>query len=145
MKKAPIAPLPLHIPPPGALREKEGHQTNNCPSLPELRNLIPPNPTPTPLTTLASTTTTSPNSSSKGPRTKFACAICSSYGHYTHHFPSIPYVRHTLAAARHTSLPESPPTPHTNAPANVIYYTSSSILEQRGSTCPPPKQPPDRP
>jgi hypothetical protein len=145
MKKEPIAPLPLHIPPPGALREKDGHPTPKCPSIPELQNLIPLNPTPSPLATLASTTTTSPNSSSKGLRTKFACAICSSYGHYTHHFPSIPYVRHTLAAARHTSLLKFPLTPHTNAPTDVIYYTSSSILEQRGSTCLPPKQPPDRP
>jgi hypothetical protein len=144
-KKEPTTPLPLHIPPPCALCEKDGHPTHRCPSVPELRSLIPLNPTPSPLATLASTTTTAPNSSSKGPRTKFACAICSSYGHYTHHFPSIPYVRHTLAATRHTTLPEFPPTLHINAPANVIYYTSSSILEQRGSTCPPPKLLPDRP
>jgi hypothetical protein len=144
-KKEPTAPLPLHIPPPCALCEKDGHPTHRCPSVPELRNLIPLNPTPSPLATLASTTATSPNPSSKGPRTKFACAICSDYGHYTHHCPSIPYVRHTLAAARHTSRPEFPPTLHTNAPANVIYYTSSSILEQMGSTCLPPKLPPDRP
>jgi hypothetical protein len=144
-KKEPIAPLPPHIPPPCALCKKYGHPTHRCPSIPELRNPIPLNPTPSPLATIASTAATSPNSSSTGPRTKFACAICSSYGHYTHHCPSIPYVRHTLAAARHTYLPESPPTLHTNAPTDVIYYTSSSILEQRGSTCPPPKQPPDRP
>ena len=100
---------------------------------------------PSPLATIASPVVTSPNSSNKGPRTKFVCAICSNYGHYTHHCPSIPYVRHTLAAARHTSRLEFPPTLHNNAPANVIYYTSSSILEQMGSTCPPPKLPPDRP
>jgi hypothetical protein len=35
-KKEPTAPLPPSIPPPCALCEKEGHQTNNCPSLPEL-------------------------------------------------------------------------------------------------------------
>jgi hypothetical protein len=52
-KKDPTAPRPPRIPPPCALCDKEGHQTNNCPSLPELRNLIPPNPTPTPLTTTA--------------------------------------------------------------------------------------------
>jgi hypothetical protein len=61
-KKEPTTPLPPRIPPPCALCDKEGHQTNNCPSLPELQNLIPPNPTPTPLTT---TSTTQP-SSSKG-------------------------------------------------------------------------------
>jgi hypothetical protein len=74
-QKEPTTPRPPCIPPPCALCEKEGHQTNNCPSLPELWNLIPPNPTPpTPVTT-ASATTPNP-SSSKGLRTKFACAIC---------------------------------------------------------------------
>jgi hypothetical protein len=34
--KEPTAPLPSCIPPPCALCEKEGHQTNNCPSLHEL-------------------------------------------------------------------------------------------------------------
>ena len=91
VKKEPIAPLPLRIPPPCALCDKEGHQTNNCPSLPELRNLIPPNPIPSPLTTTA---TTQP-SSSKGLKTKFACAICSEYGHYTHH------CQHCLVFGRH--------------------------------------------
>jgi hypothetical protein len=85
--KEPTAPLPLRIPPPCTLCNKEGHQTNNFPSLPELQNLIPPNPTPTPLTTTA---TTQP-SSSKGLKTKFACAICSEYGHYTHHCPALPH------------------------------------------------------
>jgi hypothetical protein len=88
-KKEPNAPLPSCIPPPCALCEKEGHQTNNCPSLPELWNLIPPNPTLSIPVTTASTTTTNP-SSSKGLRNKFACAICSEYGHYTHHCPSLP-------------------------------------------------------
>jgi hypothetical protein len=37
-KKEPTAPLPPCIPPPCTLCEKEGHQTNNYPSLPELRN-----------------------------------------------------------------------------------------------------------
>jgi hypothetical protein len=99
-KKEPTAPLPPRIPPPCALCEKEGHQTNNCPSLPELRNLIPINPTPTtPITTASPTATTQP-SSSKGLRTKFACAICSEYGHYTHHCPALPRFRQTLAAVR---------------------------------------------
>jgi hypothetical protein len=88
-KKEPTAPLPPCIPPPCALCDKEGHQTNNCPSLPELRNLIPPNSTTTPSITIA---TTQP-SSSKGLKTKFACAICSEYGHYTHHCPALPRFR----------------------------------------------------
>jgi hypothetical protein len=69
-KKEHNTPLPPRFPPPCALCEKEGHQTNNFPSLPELRNLIPPNPTPSTPFTTASTTTTNP-SSSKGLRTKF--------------------------------------------------------------------------
>jgi hypothetical protein len=88
-KKEPTTPLPPRIPPPCALCDKEGHQTNNFPSLPELRNLIPPNPTPTPPITIA---TTQP-SSSKGMKTKFACAICSEYGHYTHHCLALPRFR----------------------------------------------------
>jgi hypothetical protein len=92
-KKEPTNPLPPHIPPPCALCDKEGHQTNNFPSLPELWNLIPPNPTPTP----PITTATSQLSSSKGLKTKFVCAIYSEYGHYTHHCPALPRFRQALA------------------------------------------------
>ena len=88
-KKEPTTPLPPHIQPPYALFEKDGHQTNNYPSLPELRNLIQLNQTPSPFITVASTAATSPNTSRKGLRTKFACAICSKYGHYTHHCPTL--------------------------------------------------------
>jgi hypothetical protein len=87
-KKEPIAPLPPRIPPPCALCEKEGHQINNCLSLPELWNLIPLNQTPPTLAITASLATTTPPSNSKGLWTKYACAICSEYGHYTHHFPA---------------------------------------------------------
>jgi hypothetical protein len=89
-KKEPTTPLPPRVQPPCALCDKDGHQTNNCPSLLELRNLIPLNQTPSTLPTVASTSTTTPHSSSKGLRTKFACAICSEYGHYTHHCPALP-------------------------------------------------------
>jgi hypothetical protein len=75
-KKEPTAPLPPCIPPLCTLCEKEGHQTNNYPSLPELWNLIPPNQTPTPPFTTTNPTTTTNPSSSKGLRTKYACAIC---------------------------------------------------------------------
>jgi hypothetical protein len=92
-KKEPIAPLPPRIQPPCALCEKEGHQTNNCPSLLELHNLIPLNQTPPTLATIASPTTTTPHSSSKGLWTKLFYAICSEYGHYTHHFPALPCFR----------------------------------------------------
>jgi hypothetical protein len=60
-KKETTAPLPPHIPLPCALCEKEGHQTNNCPSLPKLQNLIPLNQNPTtPATTYSPTPTTPP-------------------------------------------------------------------------------------
>jgi hypothetical protein len=108
-KKEPTAPCPARIPPPCTLCDKEGHQTNNCPSLPELRNLISPNPTPTPPITTA---TTQP-SSSKGLRTKFACAICSEYGHYTHHCPALPRFQQALVIIcqdfRTTHAPPRPP------------------------------------
>jgi hypothetical protein len=89
-KKEPTSPLPPCIPLPFTLCEKEGHQTNNCLSLPELRNLIPLNQTPPTLATTASPTTTTPLSSSKGLETKYTCAICSEYGHYTHHCLALP-------------------------------------------------------
>jgi len=39
-KKDPIAPLPPQVQTPCTLSEREGHPTNICPTLPELRNLI---------------------------------------------------------------------------------------------------------
>jgi hypothetical protein len=92
-KKEPTAPLPPRIQLPCTLCEKDGHKTNNYPSLPELQNFIPLNQTPSTLATIASTATTSPHSSSKGLRTKFSCAICSEYGHYAHHCPAFPHFR----------------------------------------------------
>jgi hypothetical protein len=128
-KKEPTAPLPPHIPPPCALCEKEGHQTNNCPSLPELRNLIPPNQTPTtPVTTASPTTTTQP-SSSKGLRTKYECTICSEYGHYTHHCQALPRFWQTLAAVRQNF--QNNPRPATSS-SNItdIRYVTTSVNER---------------
>jgi hypothetical protein len=45
-KKEPRAPLPPRIQPPCALCERDGNQTNNCPSLSKLQNLITLNQTP---------------------------------------------------------------------------------------------------
>jgi hypothetical protein len=133
-KKEPNAPLPPRIPPPCALCEKEGHQTNNCPSLPKLRNLIPLNQTPiTPATTASPTTITHP-SSSKGLRTKYACAICSEYGHYTHHFPALPHFRQTLAAVRQNF--QNNPCPATSS-SNItdIRYVTTSVNERMRCPC----------
>jgi hypothetical protein len=129
-KKEPTAPLPPCIPPPCALCEKEGHQTNNYPSLPELRNLIPINQTPTtPVTTANPTTTTQP-SSSKGLRTKFACAICSKYGHYTHHCPALPRFRQTLATVCQDF--QNNPRPATSYTTNItdIRYVTTLVNER---------------
>jgi hypothetical protein len=92
-KKETTTPLPPLFQPPCTLCEREGHPTNRCPSLPKLRNLIQ---LPRETTSLVaspstrSTTTTSSTTGNKAMQTKFACAIYSEYGHYTHHFPALP-------------------------------------------------------
>jgi hypothetical protein len=134
-KKEPTAPLPPHIPPPCALCEKEGHQTNNCPSLPELRNLIPLNQTPTTPNTTASPPITTHPSSSKGLKTKYACAICSEYGHYTHHCPALPRFWQTLATVRQNFY--NNPSPATSSSTNItnIRYVTTSINERMRRPC----------
>jgi hypothetical protein len=129
-QKEPVAPRPPRIPPPCALCEKAGHQTNNCPSLPELRNLIPPNPTPTPLTTTA---TTQP-SSSKGLKTKFACAICSEYGHYTHHCPALPRFRQALAIVKR-DIQNNPCPAASSSNITDIRYVTTSVNERMRCPC----------
>jgi hypothetical protein len=134
-KKEPTAPLPPCIPPPCALCEKEGHQTNNYPSLPELQNLIPLNQTPpTPATTTSPSTTTHP-SSSKGLRTKYAFAICSEHGHYTHHCPALPSFRQTLAVVRQNF--QNNPSPATSSSTNIteIHYVTTSVNERMRCPC----------
>jgi hypothetical protein len=130
-KKEPTTPLPPRISPPCALCDKEGHQTNNFPSLLELRNLIPPNPTPTPPITTA---TTQP-SSSNGLRTKFVCAICSEYGHYTHHCPALPRFRQTLAIISQDF--QNNPRPVTSSTTKItdIRYVATSVNERIRCPC----------
>jgi hypothetical protein len=125
-KKEPTSPRPLRIPPPCTLCDKVGHQTNNFPSLPELQNLIPPNPTPTPLTTI---TTTQP-SSSKELKTKFACAICSEYGHYTHHYPSLPRFRQALDIVSRDFQNNPRPATSSTTPITNIRYVTTSVNER---------------
>jgi hypothetical protein len=134
-KKEPIDPLPPLIPPHCALCEKEGHQTNNCPSLPELRNLIPLNQTPTTPATTASPTTTTHPSSIKGLRTKYACAICLEYGHYTHHFPALPRFRQTLAVV-HQNFQNNPSLAMSSS-TNItdICYVTTSVNEHMRHPC----------
>jgi hypothetical protein len=147
-KKDPIAPLPPRVQLPCTLCERKGHPTHKCPSLPEIHNFLHLPQAPLLLATppsVSHATTESSTTCKQNIRTNFACFICTKYGHYTHHFPSIPYVCHKLVAERHTYLHELPPTLHTNAPINVIHYISSLVLEQMGGPCPPTKLPPDRP
>jgi hypothetical protein len=129
--KEPIAPLPPCIAPPCALCDKEGHQTNNCPSLPELRNLIPPNPTPTP----PNTTATTQPSSSKGLKTKFMCAICSEYGHYTHHCPSLPHFRQALDIVSRDFQNNPRPATSSTTPITDILYVTTSVNERMRCPC----------
>ena len=128
-KKEPTAPHPSCIQPPCALCEKDEHQTNNFPSLPELRNLIPLNQTPSPFATLSSIVATSPNISRKGLQTKFACAICSEYGHYTHHCLVLPQFWQTLVAVHESFQHE--PSPTTSSPPNItdIHYVMNLVNE----------------
>jgi len=103
--KYPTAPLPPRVQPPCALWEREGHPTNKCPSLLELRKLIQFPQETTSLTTppsTPSTTTTSPTTGSKGLGTKFVCTIYSKYGHYTHHCLTLPQFRQTLTTVHQT-------------------------------------------
>jgi hypothetical protein len=134
-KKEPTAPLPPCIPPPCTLCEKEGHQTNNCRSLPELRNLIPLNQTSTTPATTASPTTTTHSSSSKGLRTKYTYTICFEYGHYTHHFPSFPHFWQTLAVV-HQNF-QNNPNPATSSSTNItdIRYVTTSVNERMRCPC----------
>jgi hypothetical protein len=94
--------------------------------------LIPLNQTPT--TTASPTTTTRP-SSSKGLRTKCACAIYSEYGHYTHHFPALPRFRKTLAIVRQNF--QNNPSPATSSSTNItdIRYVTTSVNECMRCPC----------
>jgi hypothetical protein len=128
-KKEPTAPRPPRIPPPCALCDKEGHQTNNFPSLPKLRNLIPP--TPTPLTTTA----TLQPSSSKELKTKCTCAICSEYGHYTHHCPSLPRFRQALDIVSRDFQNNPRPSTTSTTPVTDIHYVTTSVNERMRCPC----------
>jgi hypothetical protein len=136
-KKEPTAPLPLCVQPPCTLCEKEGHQTNNCQSLLELRNFIPLNQTPPTLATIASTSITPPppHSSSKGLQTKFTYAICSEYGHYTHHCPALSLFWQTLAAVSQSFQNNPSPTTSSLPTITDIRYDTTSVNERMRFPC----------
>jgi hypothetical protein len=97
--------------------------------------LIPPNQTPTTPATTASHTTITHPSSSKGLRTKYACAICSEYSHYTHHFPALPRFRKTLVAVRQNF--QNNPCPATSSSTHItdIRYVTTSVNERMRCPC----------
>jgi hypothetical protein len=92
--------------------------------------LIPPNPTPTPFTTTA---TTQP-SSSKEFKTKFVCAICSEYGHYTHHCPALPRFRQALAIVNR-DFQNNPRPATTSSNITDIRYVTTSVNERMRFPC----------
>jgi len=113
---------------PCVLCEKEGHPTNQFPSLPEVCNLIQlPQATTSSIT--SSTTSMSPTTSSKGLQTKFTCVICSEYGHYTHHFPALPQFLQMLTAIRQSFQQEPPPSTSSQNHITNIHYVMTSVNE----------------
>jgi hypothetical protein len=63
------------------------------------------------------------------------CAICSEYGHYTHHFPALPQFRQTLTTVRQTFQQDpSPPTP-SGTHVTDIHYVSTSVTERMRFPC----------
>jgi hypothetical protein len=77
-----------------------------------------------------STTPASPTTRSKQLRTKFACAICSEYGHYTHHFPLLPQFRQTLMAVCQSFHQDSSPPTSSSTQVTDIYYVTTSVNER---------------
>jgi hypothetical protein len=118
-KKEPIAPLPLRVQPPCMLCEKYEHQTKL--------------PIYTRVTKFDSTQSKSLNnhhSTSKRLQTKFSCAICSKYGHYTHHFLALPRFRQTLAIVCQ-SFQSNPSLATSSLPTITdIRYVTTSVNER---------------
>jgi hypothetical protein len=128
--KYPITPLPRRLQPPCTLCKKYEHPINKFPSLPELCNLIQLPREPPPLVASSSTTAISPNTNRKGLGTKFASAIYSKYGHYTHHCPALPQFWQMITTVRHRFQQEPTPTHVTN-----IHYVTTSVNERMRCHC----------
>jgi hypothetical protein len=90
-----------------------------------------PNPTPSPLTTMV---TTQP-SSRKELKTKSACAICSKYGHYTHHCPSLPRFRQALDIVSRDFQNNPRPATSSTTPITDIQYVTTSVNERMRCPC----------
>jgi hypothetical protein len=66
----------------------------------------------------------------KGLQPNFPCSICSKYGHYTHHFPTLPRFCQTLVTVRLTSRPEPSQALPTDTNIMDIHHISSFIPER---------------
>lgn len=71
-----------------------GHPTHICPELDELKPLLGYEDGTSKRHSHKKELAT--KSTSKPLRTNHACALCDTYGHYTHHFPEIPWYRDAL-------------------------------------------------
>jgi hypothetical protein len=83
----------------------------------------------------SSITTASSTVGNKGLQTKFAYAIYSEYGHYTHHFPSLPQFFHTLVVVFQTFQEEPSLPPISGTHVTNIRYVSSSVPRQMRCPC----------
>jgi hypothetical protein len=81
--------------PPCSLCNLSDHATNNCPRLPKLKELFNVDDLePSPSTPIVQVTL--PKSSSKCMHMNHPCALCDTYGHYSHHFPKLPQFHDAL-------------------------------------------------
>jgi hypothetical protein len=82
-----------------------------------------------------STTIASPTTSGKGLQTKFTCAIYSEYGHYTHHFPTLPQFRQMLTKVRQRFQPDPSPLMSSSNHVTDIHYVTTSVNEWMRFPC----------
>jgi hypothetical protein len=76
----------------------------------------------------------------KGLCTKFTCAICLEYNHYTHHFLVLPHFWHTLVVVRQRFQQEPPPPPpppyaSSHTLFTNIHYVMTSVNEHMRCPC----------
>jgi hypothetical protein len=76
-----------------------------------------------------------PTTDIKGLQTRFTCAICSEYGHYTPHFPALPQFRQRLTiVCQKFQQDPSPPTPSSTHITN-IHYVMTLVNEWMRCPC----------
>ena len=109
-------PIPTRTIPPFALCDLSGHATNNCPSLPELLELMNVDDLELDASTLV-VYVSLPELSSKRNKslwTNHPCALCDNFGHYSHHCPQLLQFRAALAMGHQVyTMPLVAPPPPT--------------------------------